>query len=275
MPDGQKRWVGKSMKRREDLRLLTGQGRFMDDIRLPNMKHAAILRSPYPHGWIRGIDISRALHAPGVVGILTGEDVAKMSQPFPVGVSVPPKYYSCAVDKVRFVGEPVAVAVAEDRYLAEDALDLIEVEYEPLPVVVDIEEAIKPGAPILHEKIGSNIYNHRFFKYGDMEKAYKEADQVVKGKFKFPKYGSTPIETYGVIASYNPFTEEFVVYNNYQGPFVNHSLVAIALGIPENKMRWIVPPDIGGGFGCKTGMYPYVALITLAAKKIRGTVKWI
>jgi 2-furoyl-CoA dehydrogenase large subunit len=275
MPEARKTWIGKSMKRKEDLRLLTGRGCFMDDIRLPNMKHAAILRSPYPHAWIRGIDVSQVLQSPGVIGVLTGENVAKMSQPFPVGVSVPPKYYSCAVDKVRFVGEPVAVVVADDRYLAEDALDLIEVNYEPLPAVVDIEEAIKPGAPILHDNIGSNIYNHRFFKYGDMPKAYKEADLVVKGKFNFPKYGSTPIETYGVIATYNPFSGEFVVYNNYQGPFVNHSLVAIALGIPENKMRWIVPTDIGGGFGTKTGMYPYVALITLAAKKIGGTVKWI
>jgi 2-furoyl-CoA dehydrogenase large subunit len=275
MGDQQAKWVGRSMKRREDLRLLTGRGTFMDDIRLPNMKHAAILRSPYPHAWIRGVEVSEALELPGVRGVLTGEDVKRMSNPFPVGVSVPPKYYCCAVDKVRFVGEPVAVVVADNRYIAEDALDSIRVEYEPLPPVVDIEEAIKPGAPILHEHIGSNVYTHRFFKYGDPEGAYAEADRVVKGKFLFPKYGSTPIETYGVIASYNPFTDEYVIYNNYQGPFVNHSLVAIALGIPENKMRWIVPTDIGGGFGTKTGMYPYIALIALAAKKTGMTVKWI
>jgi 2-furoyl-CoA dehydrogenase large subunit len=188
---------------------------------------------------------------------------------------VPPKYYSCAVDKVRFVGEPIAVVVADNRYIAEDALDLIKVDYDPLPVAMDIEEAAKPDAPILHENIGSNVYSHRLFQYGDMKKAYKDADLVVKGKFLFPKYGSTPIETYAVIASYNPFNEEFVIYNNYQGPFVNHSLVAIALGIPENKMRWIVPTDIGGGFGTKTGMYPYIALIALAAKKTGMTVKWI
>lgn len=268
-------WVGKPLKRKEDLRLLTGRGTFMDDIRLPDMKHAAILRSPYPHAWIKGINVSEALNFPGVRGILTGEDVAKMSNPFPVGVPVPPKYYCCAIDKVRFVGEPVAVVVADDRYVAEDALDLITVDYEPLPVVMDIEEAMSPEAPVLHDNIGSNIYSHRFFQYGDMDKAYKEADLVVKGKFHFPKYGSTPIETYGVIASYNPFSEEFVIYNNYQGPFVNHSLVAIALGIPENKMRWIVPTDIGGGFGTKTGLYPYIALIALAAKKTGMTVKWI
>jgi len=276
MPEKQQeKWVGKGMKRKEDPRLLTGRGRFMDDIRLPQMKYAAILRSPYPHAWIRGIDTSQALKVAGVRGVLTGEDVAAMSQPFPVGVPIPPKYYSCAVDKVRYVGEPVAVIVADSRYIAEDALDMIEVEYEPLPVVMDIEKAAEPDAPVLHDNIGSNIYSHRFFQYGDMQKAYEEADLVVKGKFLFPKYGSTPIETYGVIASYNPYSEELVIYNNYQGPFVNHSLVAFALGIPENKMRWIVPTDIGGGFGTKTGLYPYIALIALAAKKTGMTVKWI
>ncbi len=276
MPEKQQeKWVGKGMQRKEDARLLTGRGRFMDDIRLPQMKYAAILRSPYPHAWIRGIDTSQALKVSGVRGVLTGEDVAAMSQPFPVGVPIPPKYYSCAVDKVRYVGEPVAVIVADSRYIAEDALDMIEVEYEPLPVVMDIEKAAEPDAPVLHDNIGSNIYSHRFFQYGDMQKAYEEADLVVKGKFLFPKYGSTPIETYAVIASYNPYSEELVIYNNYQGPFVNHSLVAIALGIPENKMRWIVPTDIGGGFGTKTGLYPYIALIALAAKKTGMTVKWI
>jgi 2-furoyl-CoA dehydrogenase large subunit len=270
-----KKWVGRSLKRKEDPRLLTGRGKFTDDVRLPNMKHAAILRSPYPHANIKGIDVTKAAKAPGVRGILTGEDVEKMSQPFPVGVPVPPKYYCLAIDRVRFVGEPVAVVIADDRYLAEDATDLIEVDYEPLPVVVDIEEAVKPEAPVLHDNIGSNIYTQRFFKYGDMDKAFQDADLVVKGKYFFPKYGSTPMETYAVIASYDPFSEEFVIYNNYNGPFVNHSLVAIALGIPENKMRWIVPADIGGGFGTKTGLYPYIALVALAAKKTGMTVKWI
>lgn len=276
MPERERqKWVGTSYKRKEDLRLLVGRGKFVDDIKLPNLKYAAILRSPYPHAWIRGVDTSKAEKLPGVRGVLTGADVKKMSSPFPVGVPVPPKYYSCAVDRVRFVGEPVALVVADTRYIAEDALDLIQVDYEPLPVVMDIEEAIKPDAPILHENIGSNIYSYRAMKYGDPDKAFQEADLVVKGKFLFPKYGSTPMETYAVIASYNPYSEEFVIYNNYQGPFVNHSLVALALGIPENKMRWIVPTDIGGGFGNKTGLYPYIALIALAAKKTGMSVKWI
>lgn len=270
-----KKWVGTSYKRKEDLRLLVGKGNFVDDIQLPKMKHAAILRSPYPHAQITGIDTTAAEKLPGVQGVLTGMDVKEMSKPFPVGVPVPPKYYSCAVDRVRFVGEPVAVVVADTRYIAEDALDLITVNYDPLPVVMDIEEAAKPEAPVLHENIGSNIYSHRLMQYGDPDKAFAEADLVVKGKFNFPKYGSTPIETYAVISTYNPFNGEFVIYNNYQGPFVNHSLVALALGVPENKMRWIVPNDIGGGFGTKTGMYPYIALIALASKKTGMTVKWI
>ncbi len=269
------KWVGKSYKRKEDLRLLVGRGKFVDDIMLPNMKYAAILRSPYAHAWIRKIDIAAAEKLAGVRGVLTGADVEKMSSPFAVGVPIPPKYYSCAVDKVRFVGEPVAVVVADTRYIAEDALDLLQVDYEPLPVVMDIEEATKPDSPVLHENIGSNIYSYRAMKYGDPDKTFQEADLVVKGRFLFPKYGSTPIETYAVIASYNPYTEEFVIYNNYQGPFVNHAIVALALGIPENKMRWIVPTDIGGGFGTKTGLYPYIALIALAAKKTGMTVKWI
>lgn len=269
------KWVGTSYKRKEDLRLLVGRGMFVDDIILPNMKYAAILRSPYAHAWIRKVDTAAAERLAGVRGVLTGADVEEMSSPFAVGVPVPPKYYSCAVDKVRFVGEPVAVVVADTRYIAEDALDLLQVDYEPLPVVLDIEEATKPESPILHEHIGSNIYSYRAMQYGDPDKAFQEADLVVKGRFLFPKYGSTPIETYAVIASYNPYTEEFVIYNNYQGPFVNHAIVALALGIPENKMRWIVPTDIGGGFGNKTGMYPYIALITLAAKKTGLTVKWI
>lgn len=273
--NGKRKWVGSSYNRKEDLRLLTGRGRFMDDIRLPNTKHAAILRSPYAHAIINDINISEALKAPGVIGVVTGKDVKEMSKPYPCGVAIPTKYYICAVDRVRYVGEPVAVVVAENRYLAEDAIDLIEVDYKPLEAVVDIEKALEPDAPVLHDNIGSNIYNHRFFKYGDWERACKEADEIVKWKFNFPKYSATPMETYAVIASYNPFEKSYVIYNNYQGPFVNHALTAMALGVPDNKMRWIIPTDIGGGFGTKTGLYPYIALIAITAKKTGVTVKWI
>ena len=134
-----KKWVGRSLRRTEDKRLLTGKGQFLDDMKLPGMYHAAVLRSPYPHAIIKSVDASGALKMPGVRGVLTGEDVAQMSSPFPQAVDEPLEYYCIAVDRARFVGEGVAVVVAEDRYLAEDALQAIQVEYEPLPPVVDVE----------------------------------------------------------------------------------------------------------------------------------------
>ncbi|MCZ6553740.1 MAG: xanthine dehydrogenase family protein molybdopterin-binding subunit [SAR324 cluster bacterium] len=275
MMESRKTWVGQPVPRKEDLRLLVGRGRFIDDIVLPNLKHAAIVRSPYAHAEIEGIDFSAALEMPGVRGVLTGADVAAWSLPFAVGVPVAPKYYACAVERARYVGEPVAVVVADDRYLAEDALEAVEVDYTPLPPVMDIEAAIEPGAPQLHPELERNLYSHRHFRYGDWEAACREADRIVKGKFRFSKYASTPIETYGVIASYDPFTESYEVYSNYQGPFVAHALVSLALRVPENRMRWIVPADIGGGFGVKAGVYPYIALLALAARKTGCAVKWI
>ena len=269
------KWVGRSVPRREDLRLLTGRGRFIDDFELPLLKHAAILRSPYAHAEIGEIDVHAALELPGVRGVLTGREVAAMSRPFAVGVSPAPKYYASAVERARFVGEPVAVVVADDRYIAEDALELIEVDYRPLPAVVDIEAAMAADAPQLHEECPNNIYSQREFVYGDMESAKKEADRVVTGRFLFPKYGSTPIETYGVIASYDPFADQYEIWSNYQGPMVGHALVAQALGIAENRLRWIIPTDIGGGFGIKTGLYPYIALMAMASKRCGVPVKWI
>lgn len=268
-------WIGKSINRKEDPRLLTGKGTFVDNIKIPNMKHAAILRSPYAHAKILNIDYSESIKIPGVRSVLTGGDVAKMSRPFPKGVTAPIKYYSLAVDKARFVGEPVAVVIADNRYIAEDALDVINVDYEPLASVVDIERALERDAPILHEEIGSNIANHRFLRYGDVEKAFKEADSIVKAKFSFPKYSSTPLETFAVIADFNPVTGIMTIWSNFQGPFIMHPVVAMALDIPDNKLRFIIPPDIGGGYGIKTSIYPYMALIALATKKSGFPVKWI
>ena len=194
-------WVGKGMERREDARLLTGRGKFLDDLRLPGMKHAAILRSPHAHANLLSLEVSAALKIPGVIDVLTGEDVKAMSNPFPCGVNVPTEYYSCAVDRVRYVGEPVAVVVAENRYIAEDGLDQIVVDYEVLKPVMDIEESVLPEAPVLHDNIGSNVYAHRAFEYGDFKGAVRESDIKVEGKYYYPKFSSTPLETYVVVAS--------------------------------------------------------------------------
>src|SRR3989337_1293564 len=251
-----KKWVGRSLRRTEDKRLLTGKGQFVDDIKLSGMYHAAVLRSPYPHAIIKAVDTSEALKMPGVRAVLTGEDVARMSSPFLQAVEGPLEYYCIAVDRVRYVGEGVAVVVAEDRYLAEDALPAIRVDYEALPAVVDVEEAMQEGAPILHPKVGTNIINHRDLRYGDPDAAFAQADVIVGAKFFFPKYSSTPMETFAVIAEYEPIEDIITIRSNFQGPFTMHPVSVAALRIAENRLRFIVPPDIGGAPRPKTRRVP-------------------
>src|SRR5918996_2594655 len=269
-------WIGKSVTRVEDGRLLTGRGNFIDDHPpVANLCHAAIVRSPHAHARILGYDVTAARAMEGVVGVITGADVAAACKPFGVGVAAPAHYYPAATDKARFVGEPVALVVARDRYLAEDAAEVVAVEYEPLPVVVDPERALEPGAPILHEKVGSNLAGHRRLVYGDPDRAFADADVVVRERFRFPKYGSTPIETYGVVARWDALDGVLTVWSNFMGPFIMHPLVARVLGLPENRLRFIVPADIGGSFGIKSSIYPYLALVGPAAMKLGVPVKWI
>jgi 2-furoyl-CoA dehydrogenase large subunit len=269
-------WIGKPVKRVEDARLLTGRGRFIDDHPpVGNVHHAAIVRSPYAHARILGYDVATALKMDGVVGIVTGEDVAKSTRPFSVGVTAPVHYYCTATDRARFVGEPVAVVVARDRYRAEDATDAVVVHYEPMPAVLDPERALEPDAPVLHDAVGTNLAGHRRLIYGDPDRAFREADVVIRERFRFPKYGSTPIETYGIIARWDALEGVLTVWSNFMGPFIMHPLTARVLGLPENRLRFIVPPDIGGSFGIKSSIYPYIALIGLAAMKTGVAVKWI
>src|SRR5262245_60341378 len=269
------RWIGKSVRRVEDFRLLTGRGTYIDDHPpVSNVHHAAIVRSRHPHARILGYDVAKARAAEGVVAVITGEHVAKETKPFAVGVTTPVHYYCAATDKVRFVGEPVAVVVARDRYLAEDAAELIDVHYEPLPAVLDPEKALEPDAPVLHERVGTNLAGHRRLVYGDPDRAFRDADVVLRERFRFPKYGSTPIETYGIIARWD-LDGVCTVWSNFMGPFIMHPLTARVLGLPENRLRFIVPQDIGGSFGIKSSIYPYIALIALAAKHAGVPVKWI
>src|SRR6266513_1972565 len=271
-----KGWIGKPVKRVEDARLLTGRGTYIDDHPpVANLFHAAIVRSPHAHARILGYEVKAARALEGIVGVLTGEDVLKHTKPFAVGVTAPVRYYCAATDKARFVGEPVAVVVGKSRYVAEDAADLVQVRYEPLPAVVDPERALEPDAPVLHEAVGSNLANNRRLVYGDPDGAFREADVVVRERFKFPKYGSTPIETYGVVARWDALDGVCTVWSNFMGPFIMHPLTARVLGLPENRLRFIVPPDIGGSFGIKSLIYPYMALIALASKLTGVAVKWI
>lgn len=273
--DGGGGWVGKSVPRFEDGRLLTGRGKYIDDLPFPNAAHCAIVRSPHAHARIRRIDYSEALKLPGVLAVLTGEDIREHTNPFSVVSNVEAPYYSLAVDKARYAGEPVAVIVADDRYIAEDAMELIDVDYEPLDVVLDPEEAAKDGAILLHEAAGTNVAVHRDLKYGDPDAAFAEADHVIGLRLMFPKYSSTPMETFGVVAEYEPTSGQMTIWSNLHGPFIMHPIVSMALNVPEHKLRFICPADVGGGFGIKTSIFPYLVLMAAVARKTGRQVKWI
>jgi 2-furoyl-CoA dehydrogenase large subunit len=276
MESEQFRWIGKPLSRVEDERLMRGDGQYIDDLApFSGGKVAAIVRSTYAHARIHHIDIEEALRVPGVVGVITGADVRREMRPFPVGVPAPVEYYPMAVDKVRFVGEPVAVVVADSRYIAEDAAELIEVEYDPLPVVMNLEAAVQPESPVLHENVGSNIANHRTFSYGEWERIVNDAPHVIDARFECPKTTATPIETYGVIAHYEQGTGNYTVWANFHGPFTLHTVMAQALKISPSQLRLRVPADIGGSFGIKSAIYPYITLIALAAKVLGCPIRWI
>lgn len=270
------RWIGRPVPRVEDGRLIRGDGRFIADLNpVPHLAHAAILRSPYAHARIRAVDAEAARQMPGVVGVITGEEAARVLAPFPVGVSAPIRYYPLAVSTVRYVGEPVAVVVAESRYLAEDALDRIRVDYEPLPVVLDLEEAVHRPPAFLHPELQSNVGNHRRFEYGRGEEALRGCELVLRERFVYPRNTAMPIETYGVIASYDPGADEYTVWSNFHGPFTLHTVMSQALRVAPHKLRLITPQDIGGSYGVKSAVYPYIVLIAIASRLLGRPVKWI
>lgn len=268
-------WCGQSIERVEDAALLTGRGRFIDDLAVrPDTLHAAILRSPHPHAAIKGIDTAAALRADGVAAVLTGADVTRLSSPLAMGIRVPIQSWPIAVDRVRYVGEPVAVIVAADRYLAEDALELVEVDYEPLEALVDPVAALT-SKTLLHEGLKSNIASERTFRYGDPEGAFASAAHRIAVEIAYPRNSCTPIETYGVVAEYDPNEDAYDVLANFMGPFTLHAVMARALKVPGHRFRLRTPPDSGGSFGVKQGVFPYVVLMALAARAVGRPVKWI
>ena len=269
-------WLGQSIERVEDAALLSGRGRFIDDLGVrAGTLHAAILRSPHAHAAIRVIRADAARTMPGVAVIVTGAEVKALSASLVVGVKAPIECWPIAVDRVRYVGEPVAVAVAADRYLAEDALDLIEVDYEPLPTVVDPLAALDPGSPMLHVGLGSNVASDRSFRYGDPERAFAEAARKVSVSVRYPRNSCTPIETYGLVAEYDPGEDAYDITANFMGPFSLHPVMARALKVPGNRLRLRTPPDSGGSFGVKQAIFPYVVLMSLASRKAGAPVKWV
>ncbi len=271
-----RRWVGQSIARVEDAALLTGRGRFIDDLGVrPGTLYAAILRSPHAHADILSIDCEAARRADGVVAVLTGDDIKALTTSLVVGVKAPVECWPIAVERVRYVGEPVAVVVASDRYRAEDGVDLIEVQYKALGANIDPLKAPLPETPVLHDGFGGNVASDRTFRYGDPEHAFAEAEHRISIAIGYPRNSCTPIETYGVVADYDAAEDAFDILANFQGPFSIHAVISRALKVPGNRVRLRTPPDSGGSFGVKQGVFPYIVLLAAASRAVGRPVKWI
>ena len=278
------RFFGAPVKRNEDKKLLTGQALFIDDVELPGMLHAAFLRSQVAHGKVRRIDVSAALTHPGVVAVYTAEDFGAYWQAGPVLVPPPPiagivfnprTQVPLAKDKVRHVGEPIAIVLAESRYVAEDALDDIVVELEALPAVVDLEAALAKASATVHDDLGSNVASFVHQTKGDYRSATAEAALVLKRRFRYEHGISSPIETRGIVAQWNARGGQMTIWDTTQAPvFVRNGLAAI-LGLGERQVR-VIAPFIGGGFGPKIMIfYPEEVALPWIAMRLNRPIKWI
>ncbi len=270
--------VGQRIKRTEDPRLIQGIGHYVDDIKLPDTLHVAFLRSMYAHARITNIDTSEALAAPGVVAIYTGKDAADKIGPVPCAGALPdlkvPDYRVLAKDHVVFVGQPIAAVVATDKYAARDAIDLIMLDYEELPVVVDVEEAAKEGSALVYEEYGDNIAYRLTSGEGDIETALAEADHVIKQRVVHQRLAPVAMEPRGVLARYFPGEQELTIWSSTQIPHLLRTQLAIMLGFPENKLR-VITPEVGGGFGSKLNVYAEEALLGWISMQLNKPVKWI
>jgi carbon-monoxide dehydrogenase large subunit len=269
--------VGKRIRRREDPRLITGTATYVDDIQMPGMHYAAIVRSPHAAARIRSIDTKEAAQTPSVAAIYTGKDTAKIG-PVPCGASLPglrvPHHYILATDRVYFVGHPVAVVVATDKYLARDAAEKIEIDWDVLPAVADPEKAIAAGAPPVHPEWPDNVAFNYHQEGGDVDKAFAEAEVVVKQRITSQRLIPAAMETRGVVAEWRAADRQLNLYTSTQVPHLVRTLVAGMLGLEENRMR-VIAPEVGGGFGSKLNIYAEEALMGFVAMQIGKPVKWI
>ena len=277
------RQIGESVRRNEDARLLTGRALFVDDVRLDGMLHVAFLRSQHAHARLSSVDASAARTRPGVVAVYTASDLGDYWRPGPLLVPPPPiaglVFNTCtqvplAKDKLRHVGEPIAMVVAESRYVAEDALDDIVVEAEPLPAVVDLEAALAAGTPRVHDQLPSNLAAHAVQRKGDYARARAQAHTVIARRFRYDRGVSAAIENRAVVAQWDPHAEELTVWDTTQAPIPIRNGLAQLLGLLESRVR-VVAPFVGGGFGPKIMMYyPEEVLIPWAAMRLGRPVKW-
>lgn len=269
-------WIGTGLRRREDKRLVTGKGRYIADIRLPGMLELAVFRSDHAHARIGRLDVSDARKSPGIQLVLTGADVEQWTEPFRFKHSNPRlrrlEWRALATDVVRYVGEPVAAVVAANRYVAEDALERIRVEYEPLPAVVSTEEAVRPDAPRVFAEWPDNEIFHHEIVFGDIAEAFRQAEVVLKESFSVQRHSGHPMETRGCVAEYDGRC--LTVWSTTQWPYVLRTVLAECLRLRENQIR-VIAPDVGGAFGVKMHVYPEDVLVSLAALRLGRPVRWI
>lgn len=273
------RIFGSGIRRREDPRLITGTATYTDDLTLPGVVHAAMLRSPHAHARIKKIDTSRAKNAPGVVAAFTGADTEGALAPIPCAWLLPnsnlkvANYPCIAKDVVRYVGDIVAVVVAENAYQAQDALELIDVNYEPLPNVTDPEQAVKPDAPQLHKNIPNNEAFHWTVAGGDIDAAFKNAEVIVKERIVQQRLIPNAIEPRAALAQWSGASGELTLWNTTQNPHILRFICSGVAGIPEDKLR-VIAPEVGGGFGSKIAAYPGEFITVFCARKLNRPVKW-
>jgi len=271
------KWSGRNVPRKEDERLLRGQGSFVENIQYQHMGYVHFVRSPYAHAHIKGIDVSLAEQHPSVICTMAGDEIEELLQPFfqiapEPGAEI--RDYPLAVGKARFVGEPVVAVVAKTREAARDAADLVEVEYEPLEVVVDGQRALEDDAPVLHEDAGVNVTWQGVYDYGDIDSALERADHVVEiDELHFHRFTSTPIETNGAVVDYDAGSGVWTMHCNNQLPAVSLFWIASALGVPFSRVQ-LISKDIGGAFGNKINSYAYLTLLAALSRKARRPVKW-
>jgi carbon-monoxide dehydrogenase large subunit len=270
-------YVGKRIRRREDPRLITGTATYVDDIKMPGMHHAAVVRSPHAAANIRSIDTKAASELPGVVAVFTGKDIDKVAA-LPCGAALPglrvPNHTILATDRVYLVGHPVAVVVATDRYIARDAAELVEVDYEVSQAVADPEKALEPGAPAVHPEWPDNIAFNFHQEGGEVDAAFAEAEVVIKQRITSQRLVPMALETRGVVADWRKAERSLTLYTSTQIPHLVRTLVAAMLGIEENRLR-VVAPEVGGAFGSKLNIYVEEALMAFIAMRINKPIKWI
>ena len=271
-------FIGSRTRSKEGPRHVSGRGLYTDDFILPGMLQAMILRSPHAHAKIMSVDATQALANPNVIAVITPDDIKQNTKPFKpgryaAGLKRPIDEYAGAVEKVRYVGEPLGAIAARDRGTAEDALELISVEYDPIRPVVDVREAIKPSSATLFDELGSNLAWHGSLQYGDIDGAFKSAERVVKENLKIHRYSSTPLEPFVVIASYDSASKRLTVWVTAQVPEVIYDGLREALGLQDVR---VIIPDVGGGFGQKIHLIrKYVVMVALLSIKSGRPVKWV